>query len=83
MLSEVLLRRINKLNLPPGSGSEEATKVLLYSMLRNFEALGYSLSEDVIRVLLEYSEKELENLYFELLPLLKKLKGADVVYKPM
>ena len=35
-------------------------------MLRNFEALGYSLSEDVIRVLLEYSEKELENLYFEL-----------------
>ncbi len=83
MLSEVLLRRKNKLNLPPGSGSEEETKVLLYSMLRNFEALGYSLSEDVIRVLLEYSEQELENLYFELLPMLKKLKGADVVYKPM
>ena len=57
MLSEVLLRRKNKLNLPPGSGSEEATKVLLYSMLRNFETLGYSLSEDVVRVLLEYSEK--------------------------
>ncbi|MBQ7058215.1 MAG: TerD family protein [Firmicutes bacterium] len=82
-ISEVLVRRKNKLNLKSGSGAEKDTQVLLYSMLKNIEALGYSLSADVMRLLLEYSEEELKELYFELLPVLKWLKGADVEYKPM
>ena len=82
-ISEVLLRRKNKLNLKPGSGAEKDTQVLLYCMLKNFESLGYSLSADVLRILLEYREEELKELYFELLPVLKWLKGADVEYKPM
>ncbi|MFN8671854.1 MAG: TerD family protein [Candidatus Sericytochromatia bacterium] len=53
------------------------------TILKNLEAFGYTLSEEIIDILLTYSEEDLNNFYKNLSEDLKELLGANKKYKPM
>ncbi len=80
--NEILLRRKNKIIVK--SGNELASKSgYIATIMRNIESLGFTFSEELIDALNTLSKGSLNNFYLELVPILKNMVGADVVYKPM
>jgi len=87
-MNEILLRRKNKVLMEPGGreteGSPESVMTgHIAAMMKNVEALGYTFSRELYEALRKLGKEELEHFYLELVPALKKLAGADVVYLPM
>lgn len=82
MLNEIVLRRRNKLTISNGEATQPNIP-FISTMLKNIENLGYTFSADVIDVLKTLPEKSLEDFYLELVPMLKNMVGANVVYHPM
>ena len=82
MLNEIVLRRRNKLTISNGEATQPNIP-FISTMLKNIENLGYTFSADVIDVLKTLPEKSLEDFYLELVPMLKKMVGADVTYHPL
>lgn len=88
MINEILLRRKNKLTVPQKISFEkiiptEKQERMVMTIVKNVQSLGYTFDKEVIANLIEYDEDELEKFYTELIPMLKKLVGADVKYNPM
>lgn len=89
MLFELLLRRKNKLLLDfdetnvEKEVNEKERLAYIATMMKNVEALGYTFSEEVVEVLKTFETEQLKAFYLKLIPVLKKLKGADVSYHPM
>jgi stress response protein SCP2 len=88
-ISEILLRRKNKLNLS-GAKSETAIndadqniKSMVVSIMKNVQALGYTFDTDILKILFGYSESDLKKFYSDIIPKLKRLVGADKKYNPM
>ena len=86
-ISEILLRRRNKLNLQLVDSIDDqgstTTKRMLASIAKNIESYGYAFSKEVFEVLLNYSREDLEAFYKELIPITKAMVGADKEYRPM
>lgn len=85
-INEVLLRRKNKVNIvanPEIYNYGCTEKAMIASIMKNIEAYGYTFSEEVIEVLLTYPSSDIKEFYFDLIPKLKKLVGADKEYHPM
>lgn len=85
-LNEILLRRKNKLIVTlscPEHEQDEHEKALAVSAMKNAQALGFTFSKELLNALFLMNKAELERFYLELIPMLKKLVGADVVYTPM
>ena len=87
-INEILLRRKSMVLLEtnPDRNAKDITnteKALVFSAIKNFEALGFTVSKELLDVMLSYERKEFESLYKDLMPKLKALVGADVVYNPM
>ena len=87
-INEILLRRKSMVLLEtnPDRNAKDITnteKALVLSAIKNFEALGFTVSKELLDVMLSYERKEFESLYKDLMPKLKALVGADVVYNPM
>lgn len=87
-INEILLRRKSMVLLEtnPDRKAKDITnteKALVFSAIKNFEALGFTVSKELLDVMLSYERKEFESLYKDLMPKLKALVGADVVYNPM
>ena len=82
-LNELLLRRKNKIMLEEGSLSEIKYKEHIATLVKNITSLGYTFSVNVLSVLFTYTVDELVKFNGDIVSLLKKLIGADVVYKPM
>lgn len=85
VINEIVLRRRNKLTIPErhaGFYNPDRANLVL-AMAKNVESLGFAFSMDTATRLLYYSDKELEDFYKQLIPMLKKLVGADVEYHPM
>lgn len=80
-LNEILLRRRNKILLPKGRGVTSLQ--LLATMLKNVESLGYTFSSELLDGLQQLGDAKLMLVHEGLLPILKKLVGADVQYRPM
>ncbi len=81
-MNEILLRRKNKIILEKGSAAE-ADRRAVATIMKNVEALGYTFSQALAERLWTFDRGELQQFYQELMPLLKGLVGADVVYRPM
>ena len=81
-VNEILLRRKNKIILETGSAAEADSRAVA-TIMKNVEALGYTFSQALAERLQTFDRRELQKFYQELLPLLKGLVGADVVYRPM
>lgn len=81
-MNEILLRRRHKLALEKGSAQCPSDQHIVM-LMKNIESLGFILSKEVYEVLTTYTVEELTRFYSELLPVLKKLVGADVEYRPM
>jgi stress response protein SCP2 len=87
-INEILLRRKSMVLLEenPDMDAKQTTnteKALVISAIKNFEALGFTVSKELFDVMLSYERKDFEDIYKDLMPKLKSLVGADVVYNPM
>lgn len=58
-------------------------EVYAATLLKNIESLGYTFSEEAIEILKKKNVDELKKMYLEVVSVLKKLVGANVVYKPL
>lgn len=81
-MNEILLRRKNKVIAEKGSAAEPDNQYIV-TIMKNVEVLGYTFSKELFEVLQTLSRDELQKFYLELIPILKKLVGADVTYRPM
>ncbi|MDE7200829.1 MAG: TerD family protein [Lachnospiraceae bacterium] len=81
-MNEILLRRKNKVIIERGYETNPNNQYII-TIMKNIEALGYTFSKALFEVLQTLNKEELQKFYLELVPMLKKLVGADVVYKPM
>lgn len=81
-MNEILLRRKNKVIVKRGSEVNPNNEYIA-TIMKNVEALGYTFSKKLFETLQTLSRDDLQKFYLELVPVLKKLVGADVVYKPM
>lgn len=82
MINEILLRRKNKITIAKGYVTEPNMQYIV-TIMKNVEELGYVFSSELFEVLKTKTKHELQSFYLELVPMLKKMVGADVVYKPM
>lgn len=92
MINEIVLRRRNKITM---SDSDVAickdhqatfypeTDKYAVAMMKNIESLGFTVDSEVFNVLRWMSKGEITMFYKELIPCLKKMRGADVEYNPM
>lgn len=81
-MNNILLRRKNKIIVEKGNVTEPNNQYII-TIMKNIEALGYTFSEELFKTLQSLTNKDLQDFYLELIPTLKTLIGADVVYKPM
>lgn len=81
-MNEILLRRKNKLIVERGNETTPNNQYIA-TIIKNIEALGYTFSKELFEILQTFSQNDLQKFYLELVPILKKLVGADVSYKPM
>lgn len=81
-MNEILLRRKNKIILERGNASSPEDAYII-TIMKNVESLGYIFSKELFKVLRTLRRDELQKFYLELVPILKNLIGADVVYHPM
>lgn len=82
MMNEILLRRKNKVIVERGNEAIPNNQYIA-TIMKNVEALGYTFSKELFEILQTLNRDDLQKFYLELVPMLKKLVGADVVYKPM
>lgn len=81
-MNEILLRRKNKVIVKRGNEANPHNQYIA-TIMKNVETLGYTFSKELFEVLQTLSKDDLQKFYLELVPMLKKLVGADVIYKPM
>lgn len=85
-MSEIALRRKKCVLIEPVDNSYIQTKTekaLTVSMLKNIQSIGFAFSKDLFEATTHFNYAEIEEFYKEIIPQLKKLKGADVKYTPM
>lgn len=83
--NEILLRRKNKVIVECGDSTDstESNKGHIVTIMKNIESLGYTFSKELFERLETLNKDELQKFYFELVPVLKEMVGADVTYNPM
>lgn len=85
MIDEILLRRKNKLIIPPKHCVVKTKRKdsMIAAFLKNIEEYGYTLSVDIIDILRYWTENEIKEFYSELIGYLKTYCGADKIYRCM
>lgn len=85
-VNEILLRRKHMVMFPMYQKDYETTnteKAMVVSAIKNFEALGFTVSKDLLDAMLSCTKQEVEQMYKDIMPKLRALVGADVEYNPM
>lgn len=85
-LDKILLRRKHSVMFEPTNMAYEQSKTekaLVVSGLKNVQALGFTFSKELIEKAFHFTKDEFTAFYGFLIPALKELVGADVVYNPM
>lgn len=77
----IYLAKKNKIQLSKSKGVSCAATVATFC--KNLETLGYTLSQKLFEALQNQSEQQVAEIYTNLLPDLKKLKGAHRRFRPM
>jgi hypothetical protein len=81
-MNEILLRRKNKVIVEKGNETIPNNQYIA-TIVKNVESLGYTFSNELFERLQTLDKDDLRNFYLNLVPMLKNLVGANVVYKPM
>jgi stress response protein SCP2 len=81
-MNRIYLRRRNKIIINKGMSSTPNIREVA-TLLKNVESLGYTFSEDIIKILYTYTIEQLKNFYKGIIKNIKKMAGADVIYSPM
>ena len=83
--NKILLRRKNKVIIAGRTSysQDKTEQALMLSMIKNFEALGFSVSADLFGQMRLLSGAELKQFYKDVMPCLKEMVGADKTYLPM
>lgn len=83
--NKILLRRKNKVIITGRTSyiQDKTEQALMLSMIKNFEALGFSVSADLFGQMRLLSGTELKQFYKDVMPCLKEMVGADKTYLPM
>lgn len=56
---------------------------IVATVCKNFETLGYSMSQNLFNALMQSSDEDIEKFYKNYVPQIKELVGANVEYNPM
>jgi len=80
--NEILLRRAHKVIVERGHAVNPNNQYIA-TIMKNIEVLGYTFSKELFEVLQTLGKEDLQQFYLEIVPILKKLVGADVDYRPM
>lgn len=85
MYNEIYLRRKNKISLNNSVDNAISEKSVKYvaTFLANINKLGYTLSTDIIAILLTKNTNDIVDLYKSMFPILQKTVGAHKKYYPM
>lgn len=87
MINEILLRRKNKIVFDEAAyvavDLNESNYDYVATIMKNIENLGYTFSEKLFNALKILNISSLKKFYLELVPMLKRMVGADVKYNPM
>jgi hypothetical protein len=78
--TEIYLRKSGKIQVEPGASSSSPEVVATFG--KNLESLGFFLSRPLFERLLSLSPDQIDDLGTKVLPILKQMVGAHVVYKP-
>jgi len=82
----LLITATNTLPFQPSEASyrqNENEKALVVAAWKNVQSLGFTFSQSLLETLFRFTKNQLKIFYAALLPELKELAGADVIYKPM
>ena len=82
MENKILLRRKGKMILAQGKATSPNNQYIV-TITKNVESLGYTFSREMFETLQTLEKEDLQKFYLELVPVLREMVGADVVYKPM
>ena len=80
--NSIYLRRRSRIVLPEGAGADLPLSYAV-SVARNLEALGFTLSEPLIRACQTLSLEQLTALYRQLVTDLRAARGAHRAFRPM
>lgn len=80
--NQVYLEKRLKVLLPKG-GTTGVSRMLVATIGKNFENLGYVFTQRLFNGLSKLNESQLTDFYMETLPVLKKMRGAHREYHPM
>ncbi len=81
MKNEVLLQRKTMVAFEANHGSSPAPVVA--TVLKNLEALGYTLSKELMLELMASTPLHVQEFYKEVVPVLKEMRGAHKEWNPM
>lgn len=80
MKTLISVKKLNGLVVTPENGNNDTLALSLNASLMQ---LGYIMSTDLLDAVKSLSEQDAEDLYNELIPVLKAIKGADKKYAPL
>ena len=80
---EIYLSKSSKILLPHASPSKEKNTLLVSTFNRNIESLGFTFSKKLMTAMGSLSNSQINELYTQIVPLLKKMVGANKAHKPM
>ncbi len=81
-ITQIYLEKRLKVLLPKG-GTKEINRLLVATLAKNFESLGYNFTPKLFRALAKLTEAQLTEFYTTTLPVLKQMRGAHRRYCPM
>lgn len=79
---DIMIRRKNQIIVLVDNPSTD-NRNYVATINKNIESLGYTFSDELFSALSTSGKEELENFYLNLVPVLKNMRGANVVYSPM
>lgn len=82
MKNEIMLRRKSRIIVTEGNVAEKNTQYAA-TIMKNVESLGFTFSKELFEVLETLTKEELQDFYKEIIPMLKEMVGANVIYRPM
>lgn len=65
------------------AAADSSAAPYIAAIMKNVEGLGYTFSWELYEALKRMERETLQKFYLELIPVLKKLVGADASYRPM
>lgn len=80
--TQIYLEKRLKVLLPKG-GTTETNRLLVATLGKNFESLGYNFTPKLFRALSKLNESQLTDFYTSTLPVLRRMRGAHKTFRPM